>query len=653
MSERAKSMKRIRHFLPVACIVMQVMFPAFAGDDGGTNCSGRTVFLMDALKGQIADPLLEAYDVKYYLIDLEVNDTSTFIRGSASVTLETGSEGLDTLALEMLDALQVDSMFVNGTAVFGWIKGGNLLKIPLDPEAAPGTLLTVKTIYHGSPPGQGFFSGLANVTDSKWNQQVTYTLSESFHSLEWFSCKQVLSDKADSSCVIITTPPGLMAGSNGLLKDKTVLDDGRVRFTWVNGHPIAYYLISLTVGNYMDYSIYAHPPGQDSILIQNYIYNDPSFLPANREDIDKTAGMIELLSQLYGPYPWADEKYGHCFAPIGGGMEHQTMTTLSAFNFDLVSHELGHQWFGDYVTCKSWQDIWVNEGFASYTEYLCREFLKTKEEADLWMTDAHNRALGGTQGSVYVPAEDVDNEFRIFNNSLSYKKGASIIHMLRFEIGNDSLFFLSLRNYLDQFGDSVAGGTDFRDVVEETTGMDLDWFFDQWYFGAGYPEFNFDWWQEGDSLTIFCKESTTNTLMPFFRSKLEFRVQFENGEDTVLTTEQTSAEQTLLFILEQPVAQIEFDPHNWVLGKSKINLKLSTEYMKFNPNPFTDEIRLEFRTGNTERRVMISDLQGRIFRQFTTHEKLVTIPAGKLNPGVYMISVKDGKEDYSAKLVKR
>src|SRR4030042_2366906 len=126
----------------------------------------------------------------------------------------------------------------------------------------------------------------------------------------------------------------------------------------------------------MDYSIYSRPEeAEEPVLVQNFIYNDSASLSANRELIDNTAAMIELFSDLFTVYPFKDEKYGHCVAPMGGGMEHQTMTSLSGFNFDLVSHELAHQWFGDLVTCSTWQDIWINEGFASYSEYIAIDSL--------------------------------------------------------------------------------------------------------------------------------------------------------------------------------------------------------------------------------------------------------------------------------------
>ena len=149
----------------------------------------------------------------------------------------------------------------------------------------------------------------------------------------------------------------------------------KLRYEWKSNYPIAYYLISFAVSEYQEYNIYAHPAGMggDSLLIQNFIYDAPGCLDYYKAGIDETVGMVELFSDLYSLYPFHQEKYGHCLTAIGGGMEHQTMSTMGNFNFGLVAHELGHMWFGDNVTCATWSDIWINEGFATYTDYLARE----------------------------------------------------------------------------------------------------------------------------------------------------------------------------------------------------------------------------------------------------------------------------------------
>ena len=250
-----------------------------------------------------------------------------------------------------------------------------------------------------------------------------------------------------------------------MLKNVVNLPNGKSRYEWKHKHPISYYLVSVAVAKYVEFNVFAHPAGStDSILIQNFVYDNPATLQNFQQDIEETADFVELFSDLYGPYPFKDEKYGHCMAPLGGGMEHQTMTTQGSFNKNLTAHELGHQWFGDHVTCASWADIWVNEGFATYSEYLMLENLYPGEEV-AEMAGNHSSVMSQNNGAVWV--EDSLNGSRLFSSRLTYNKGASIIHTFRFILNNDSIFFRVLKKYLTKYSDSTALGTDLQKLLEE------------------------------------------------------------------------------------------------------------------------------------------------------------------------------------------
>ena len=627
--------------------------PAYSQEPEPFKCSGYGLLNQERSSTYIRHPLQNSFDVKYYFINLAVSDTSTYIEGSCSIGMDILQTGLDTIILELSNDLVVDSIYFDGQAIPSWHHYYDLVAIPPSSPLMAGKMNTIRVFYHGSPVGSGFFSGLTNATDASWNKRVTYTLSESFHSQDWFPCKQVLTDKADSAKIIITTPPVRMAGSNGLLKKVTEQADGSLTYEWVTNYPVAYYLLSVTVSDYFDYSIFARPAGtEDSILVQNFIYNDSAYLLDNQQMIDQTTAMLELFSDLFTLYPFSREKYGHCVAPLGGGMEHQTMTSLSGFNFDLVSHELAHQWFGDNVTCATWQDIWINEGFASYAEYLCRESLISEAEAQAWMSNAHARAMYETEGSVYVPAQFAENENRIFSSSLSYKKGAAIIHMIRHELNDDAVFFLTLRNFQSRYRNGVAAGVDFQSVLEETSGLDFDWFFDQWYFGTGYPVHHFVWWQTTDSLTIACSQTGSSQITPFFRTRIEFKIIFIDGSDTLLTSEITGNEQLFHFVVPYPVWTVVPDPDNWILDRSTVTERLTEQYVRVDPNPFQDEITLRFQTDNVERQIMLSDVQGKVHERFTTGSRIVRIPSRHLAQGLYIITVKENKNNYTVKLIK-
>ena len=359
---------------------------------------------------------LSAYDVKSYDLSLSVSNTSTMIEGHADITLE-AVRRLDTLVLELQDALEVTGIrFTDqpGSGDFrlqhslGFEHVDGALYILLDRTRNPGELLQVRISYGGEAgQNRGFFAGITTDTDVDYGFDVTYTLSEPHNASDWFPVKQVLGDKIDSVTFRIRCDRDLLAGSNGVLT--TIEEEGQKHvLTWKTTYPMAYYLLSFAVADYRDFSFNAplSNPG-DSVLVQNFIYDLDRVYDDWKEQIIETGSMITTYSRLLSDYPFAAEKYGHCMAPLGGGMEHQTMTTLYNFHFFLVAHELAHQWFGDYVTCGNWQDIWINEGFASYMEYVSAQEILGQEAADNWMNTAMSVAIQETTGSVYVPEERV------------------------------------------------------------------------------------------------------------------------------------------------------------------------------------------------------------------------------------------------------
>ncbi len=388
------------------------------------------------------------YDVQFYFLNLNVSDSSTYLSGSTLIRIKSLVSQLQNIVFDFSVKLVTDSVTVNNHKV-QFSHALDELTVTLANPADSGTTMNVEVYYHGLGKNSRVTEGIYNKYNVTWDKHITWTLSEPFSALNWFPCKQSLTDKADSVYMFLSTDKALKAGSNGLLTASVPLPGDRIRYEWKCRYPIDFYLISFTVSNYMDYSFYAHMKNyNDSILVQNYIYNDSTFFAQNKMNIDRTAEMISLFSDLFGPYPFRDEKYGHCVAPFGGGMEHQTMTTLVNFSFLLVSHELAHQWFGDAVTCSTWQDIWVNEGFASYAEYIASQYLNSQNDADVWMNSCTSIVKSMAGGSVYVPDNSVNDENRIFDYRLTYKKGASIIHMIRHEIGNDSIFFDALKGYI-------------------------------------------------------------------------------------------------------------------------------------------------------------------------------------------------------------
>lgn len=611
------------------------------------------------------NPLLDKYDVHFVKLDLEISDLSTDISGNATLQMNIIEE-LDTLLFDFYSNMLIDSMFIDDKEVT-YEHSNNQIQYIFDIPIDIGEEVKAQIYYHGTPYGNGVF----NAYNSDWDKRVTFTLSECFQAREWWPCKQVLSDKIDSTYIFLTCADTRMAGSNGLLKNIVDLPNNKKRFEWKTYYPIDYYLISFAVSDYQDYSIYAHPEGADSILIQNFIWNGPDYLSENKNGIDNTIEFMELFSEKFGLYPFANEKYGHCLATFGGGMEHQTMTTIGDLSedwYNIISHELGHMWFGDYVTCATWQDIWLNEGPASYSEYIALENLQSTSDAKSWMYNAHSYVLSEPQGSVYIPFSDAANERRIFSYALSYKKGAALIHMIRHEINDDELFFSSLRNYLSEYSDSVATGEDFKNSIENSTGIDFDTFFDQWYYGKGFPRFDVEYLQVNDTLHMIVDQSTSSSKTPLFQLNLDFKIKFTEG-DTTLRLYLSSNSDTFNIPLTKTITGIVVDPDNWVLNSngsvalidttSTVNLEdlsaINKSLFSFSPNPVKETIKVNFNENlyNYENQIQIMDINGRLIKSYIINSNSYPIDVSFLSNGIYFIRGISTNKSYTYKFVKQ
>ncbi len=601
--------------------------------------------------------LMDKYDVKFYKLDIKAERTTVYIEGNVTIDSKVIVNHLDTFVFELKDYFIIDSVKINnqiktinrlGDEVFVGINPLNI-----------GASISAQIFYHGMPPNTGgFFTGISCRTDPLWGNQITATLSEPFAAKEWFPVKQSLKDKADSAYIFVTTSNDNKVGSNGLLTATIPLPNNKVRYEWKTRYPIDYYLISIAVGKYVDYSIYAHPTGiQDSILIQNYIYDHFMALPHYKTEIDRTVGFLELYSTLFGIYPFYKEKYGHCMAPIGGGMEHQTMTTQDGFNFYLTSHELSHQWWGDNVTCASWSDIWINEGFASYAEYLAAQNSWSQQEAQNHMLTFHNNIKSLPGGSVYIPPYQAIDENRIFNDRLSYKKGAAIIHNLRFEINNDSVFFHIFKTVQTRFKDSTMTGMDFKAVAEELSGKNFTDFFNQWYFGEGFPTFNIVYSQQNDTLVMNVNQSTSSTTTSLFKMMMEYKVLSALG-DTIIKLYHSANTETFKIRINKPISDLEVDPNNWVVNGngniSRITENHAVNFMIY-PNPCDDYLNVYLASlANKNFDISVFDISGKkILSEKNIMSDNFKINTQNLEKGIYFLEIKNDIQKSVQKFVKQ
>jgi len=583
-------------------------------------------------------PGTNVYDVRYVHLDLELERSSNAVAGTVSTTAM-ALQPLNQYIVELHSNLSISNVSINGQGV-PYQRNGNVVTATLPNSIPQGQTFMASITYAGTPPNGGFFNGLSNGSSPSWGNQVTWSLSQPYSARDWWPVKQSLTDKIDSCRIWISTSNQNKAGSNGLLESITPLSNNRHRYEWVHRHPIDYYLLSVSVSTYVEYAITAYPVNSPPVYILNYIYDNPGTLPNFQADIDETVDMMEEFSELFGPYPFADEKYGHCMAPFSGGMEHQTMTTQGFFNRDLTAHELGHQWFGDHVTCSYWREIWLNEGFASYSEYLFREQIQNGNALG-WMNATHTNVMSSPGGSVNVP--DTTDVSRMFSGRLTYDKGAAILHTMRSIINNDSLFFSGLRLYLQTYGGSTASVPQFKALMENHSGLNFSDFFQEWYYGEGFPTFSIEYLHLNDTLWLSVSQTTSvPTSVPFFHVPLELRVQRPSG-DTVVRMNLTQPTSTAIVPCTGSLTGLVIDPNQWLInqdGSITMNGSLSMTEWKSTfqpyPNPTTDRLWL---TGLEENLpYTILDASGRA-RQKGLWNTAQGITTKTLSSGVYFLQI--------------
>lgn len=615
------------------------------------------------------------YDIKFVHLDLNVERNTKFIRGGVTTVATVTSAVLDTFQTLLHLNHTIDSIRFNG-ALLTALRQDSMVKIKPAVPLTNGTSFTVTIYYKGTAPtgGSAIGSGYNMGTSGSWGNQATWSLSESFVGYHWWPCKQSLTDKIDSSWVFATTDSVNKVGSNGRLTNVVTVGNKK-RYEWKSRTPIDYYLISVATARYKEYSIYAHPQylTNDSVLIQNYIYdnaiNNNNWISQQKTELDLVPQQLEFLSEKYGMYPFYKEKYGHCMAPFGGGMEHQTMTSLGFFEYYLNAHELGHQWWGDNVTCKSWSDIWINEGFASYTEHLVAQFLDPSNFASN-LNAAHTNVMSQNGGSIFFTGNDTMNTGRIFSGRLTYDKGGAIVHSLRFLTNNDSLWFNTLRGFQNTFKNSIASAIDFQSYYQAQTGINPTQFFSQWYYGEGYPTFNVKY---NFSNNVFYLKSSQSVSMPsatpLFITPVEYRISRTALPDTTIRVMHNVAVENYSLALSGNVTAVVCDPNNWIINKVigptrdftlGINpdpvalgeLTGDFETIQIGPNPTKGMLQVN-NPSKLEGSILVSDLSGkRILIQKL--EKDFNINMSHLPSGFYLVTVSDalGQELRVYKIVK-
>ena len=590
------------------------------------------------------NPNTTDYDVKYHRMEWVVDPgvSPAAISGEVTTYWE-ALEPINTITFDLGDNMNVTQV-VQRSSSLAYTLTNNELVITLPITQNTGVLDSLSITYNGVPISTGFDSFESSTHNGI---PIMWTLSEPYGSRDWWPCKQDLNDKIDSIDVYVTHPQFFngteeyRTASNGVLKSETVSGSNKTS-RWKHSYPIPAYLIAIAVTNYSVYDDLAYEGTAEEFPITNYVY--PESLSSTQNSTPVTADIIELYGDLFEMYPYANEKYGHAQFGWGGGMEHTTMSFMGSFSRGLIAHELAHQWFGDKITCGSWEDIWLNEGFATYCEGLTIEGLDSNADFINWRIGKVNHITGSADGSVFC--SDTTNLYRIFSSRLSYSKGSMVLHMLRYKLGDDD-FFQGIKNYLadPELAFGYAKTQQLQTHLQDPSGLDLTEYFADWFMGEGYPSYDIEWSQSGSSVFITVDQTQSDPSVSFFEMPLPIKLIDTDGLEHCLRLENTSNGQLFTENVGYTVSSLEFDPNKELISRynnvtfSNTNIEI-TDILVF-PNPVTDQITIATASGITlESSALFNSVGQLVLKQNASQP---TIDFSNVPSGIFILQVSTNK----------
>ena len=568
------------------------------------------------------------FDVTHYLMDITFDDTSAYITGTVTISLKSVVSSLDSVDINADEALTITGVLSAIGDPLSYSISGDVVSIDLDTTLAEGDSIDIEIEYEGYPETA---ANCGLYFDSYDGTPLIWSLSEPWSARTWWPCKDYPDDKATFD-IYFSVPSELFAASNGDYKGYTsemIWGRSFKEYHWEESYPMTTYLTSISAGDYTIMEEYwEYAPGE-TMLVQNFV--PPSKIAAAQEDLNIAVPVLEFLSSIYGLYPYVDEKYGVALCNIGGGMEHQTLTSYGLglvrgdhFYDWIYVHELGHQWFGDCISPESWEHIWLNEGWASYTEALWEEHLGGSSGLRAWMESQDNP--GYWDGPI-LRDPDNDNPWYYFN-SVVYDKASWVIHMLRHIVG-ESTFFAMIPAYTadPRYRHSHINTGEFIQFCEDHYGDELDWFFDPWLTREDRPVYQWSWHtylSQGDTVLSI---GVTQTQTPPYTMPVDFRINTTAGViDTVLWVDEH--QESFLIATGNSVQNVQLDPDHWILCyKTEITDDSTTPLPDITaleqnfPNPFNPSTRIRFSITGTDRvNISVFDIEGKLIDTIANRE---------------------------------
>ena len=519
---------------------------------------------------------------------------------------------VDSMSATPQLGFSVDSVLLDGShATWSFYGSDTARRIRIAiPSPVPGRIDTASVFYHGEPthPAGIISSGGLTIGDT-----ICYVDDEPWGARHWFPCVDVPSEKARSD-LTATVPAGWRVVANGVLAD-SIQNFTWWTYHWVNDHQIASYLIVFAA---YDFAVLrdTFAFSGDTVPIYHYVSHHDS---ANAEiDYKLLPKAMEGYSTLYGIYPFMDQKYGQVqIDELGGAMENQTNTFTgfgiygdSTYTIWVQAHELSHQWWGDYVTCGTWPDIWLNEGFATFSEAVWWGWYMGPAMYQFWIDSVRMKGYFQYQTwppiPIYNPGQSLDELFSVE----TYNKAGCVLHSLRkvteYMLGGDTMaFWAALRYYKNNHAESYALTKDFVQEYQAFTGLTLDWFFGEWLYKPGYPEYRVIWSADSIGSGLWQVNLTINQIqshnygVPTFKMPVPMKFTGPSLDTTLVVWDSLDAQNFSFVISGKPTA-LKFDPENWIIDEHTVQTGVTEEapagvrLLSLGPNPARDAFRVEF-----------------------------------------------------------
>lgn len=627
-----------------------------------------------------------SWDARFYRMDLDLPMNDGSMNAHCGVWLASEVAGLDTAVFDFRN-LVCDSVKLNDT-MLGFSTTYLQLMVAFGEPLSLGDSAYLDIFYHrvAGTQNRGFYWYEQDPGRNRLHS-ICYTLTQPEDARYWFPCWDHPWDKAEQGCQVnITVPDSFTACANGLLDSTTSNSDGTKTFWWTHRYPISSYLINFGASVFSVWTQWAHLQNGDSLPIVNHIWPEDSV--ASLTSFRNVPDMVEFYSDStrFGLYPFPEEKYGHVAVyPFGaGGMEHQTMTTVhrqwvTRGSESGIAHELAHMWYGDFLTCFIWAEIWLNEGGASYLDPLWMKHFYGHSQFLQDMADYADYFYQSDQRDrhpIYDPGMS-----RLFEYGHTYCKAAWVNHMLRYVEGDTvfdapGIWWRTERAYLDSFAYGTATTEDRKRIHENHTGLELDWFFDEWVYMAGFPNYTVNWFgrqsTDGWEIVIDVGQNNGSQAPECFHMPVEILVGTTAG-DTLLHFDVTRNPQRTVFPISAQPNSIVFDPGRWILGRHSVtngiqdaldpDVGVSRPTLHpVVPNPTTEAARVSFSMPNAQNvSVLVYDATGSVVREMWSgvaeagHHSAVwdrrADDGQELPAGVYVLRLNTGGRTDSRKVV--